>query len=256
MSTQESPPVVAGAAAGGLRRPVRAGSRPGRPRLPHGAAPAAADRDRAGLRQLQLSRDWLLLERAHVRLHRLAGRVAARRRSLVLLRSDAAGSSSSADRQRHPEPLRAARKRRGARDAGRRGVDCGGNRAGPGAAPGHRRRLPDDQVGVGEAAAPPENGGSRSRPAAPPDRPEAVAGEAARTIDRQGREPPLLRSRVGAARCTTPRCQPPGPGSSRRRPAGYRSLITYWIVSAKKPETRQKRLDALIEASEAGRRLR
>ena len=139
---------------------------------------------------------------------------------VVLLRSDAAGSSSSAGRQRHPEPLRAARKRRGARDAGRRGVDCGGNRAGPGAAPGHRRRLPDDQVGIGEAAAPPENGGSRTRTAAPPDRPEAVAGEAARTIGRQGGEPPLLRSRVGAARCTTPRCQPPGPGSSRRSRPG------------------------------------
>jgi uncharacterized protein YdeI (YjbR/CyaY-like superfamily) len=40
------------------------------------------------------------------------------------------------------------------------------------------------------------------------------------------------------------------------QPAGYRQLITYWIVSAKRPETRQKRLDALIEGSEAGRRLR
>jgi uncharacterized protein YdeI (YjbR/CyaY-like superfamily) len=39
------------------------------------------------------------------------------------------------------------------------------------------------------------------------------------------------------------------------QPAGYRQVITYWIVSGKKAETRQKRLDALIEASAAGRRV-
>ncbi len=38
----------------------------------------------------------------------------------------------------------------------------------------------------------------------------------------------------------------------QRRPQSYRRTITYWIVSAKKPETRARRLDAMIEASAAG----
>ena len=38
-----------------------------------------------------------------------------------------------------------------------------------------------------------------------------------------------------------------------KRPAGYRQTATYWIVTAKKPETRARRLAALIEDSAAGR---
>jgi len=38
-----------------------------------------------------------------------------------------------------------------------------------------------------------------------------------------------------------------------KRPASYRTGATYWVVSAKKPETRARRLDALIEDSAAGR---
>jgi uncharacterized protein YdeI (YjbR/CyaY-like superfamily) len=38
-------------------------------------------------------------------------------------------------------------------------------------------------------------------------------------------------------------------------PAGYRKTATWWVVSAKKPETRERRLDQLIEDSAAGRRL-
>jgi uncharacterized protein YdeI (YjbR/CyaY-like superfamily) len=37
-----------------------------------------------------------------------------------------------------------------------------------------------------------------------------------------------------------------------RRPPSYKRAITYWIVSAKRPETRARRLDALIDASAAG----
>jgi uncharacterized protein YdeI (YjbR/CyaY-like superfamily) len=37
------------------------------------------------------------------------------------------------------------------------------------------------------------------------------------------------------------------------RPPSYRTAATYWIVSAKRPETRAKRLDTLIEDSAAGR---
>jgi uncharacterized protein YdeI (YjbR/CyaY-like superfamily) len=39
------------------------------------------------------------------------------------------------------------------------------------------------------------------------------------------------------------------------QPPGYRRTATWWVVSAKREETRLKRLTALIEDSEAGRRL-
>jgi uncharacterized protein YdeI (YjbR/CyaY-like superfamily) len=39
------------------------------------------------------------------------------------------------------------------------------------------------------------------------------------------------------------------------RPASYRKSALYWITSAKRPETRAKRLAQLIEDSAAGRRL-
>lgn len=38
-------------------------------------------------------------------------------------------------------------------------------------------------------------------------------------------------------------------------PPSFKKMITWWIVSAKKPETRARRLAKLIEASAAGRRL-
>ena len=40
------------------------------------------------------------------------------------------------------------------------------------------------------------------------------------------------------------------------RPASYRTAAIYWIVSAKRPETRAKRLATLIEDSAAGRTIR
>jgi uncharacterized protein YdeI (YjbR/CyaY-like superfamily) len=39
------------------------------------------------------------------------------------------------------------------------------------------------------------------------------------------------------------------------QPAGYRRTATWWVVSAKKVETRQRRLAALIEDSVKGRRI-
>jgi uncharacterized protein YdeI (YjbR/CyaY-like superfamily) len=39
------------------------------------------------------------------------------------------------------------------------------------------------------------------------------------------------------------------------RPPGYRKTVLHWITSAKKPETRAKRLAQLIEDSAAGRRI-
>ncbi|MEA2413301.1 MAG: hypothetical protein QOC77_3862 [Thermoleophilaceae bacterium] len=40
------------------------------------------------------------------------------------------------------------------------------------------------------------------------------------------------------------------------QPRGYRRTATYWVVTAKRDETRRKRLATLIEDSAAGRRLR
>ena len=39
------------------------------------------------------------------------------------------------------------------------------------------------------------------------------------------------------------------------RPAGYRKMILFWITSAKRAETRAKRLATLIEDSAAGRKI-
>jgi uncharacterized protein YdeI (YjbR/CyaY-like superfamily) len=42
----------------------------------------------------------------------------------------------------------------------------------------------------------------------------------------------------------------------RSQPPGYRRTATYWVVTAKREETRRRRLATLIEDSAAGRRLR
>ena len=39
------------------------------------------------------------------------------------------------------------------------------------------------------------------------------------------------------------------------QPDGYRATARYWVMSAKKPETRERRLDTLIEDSANGRRV-
>jgi uncharacterized protein YdeI (YjbR/CyaY-like superfamily) len=40
-----------------------------------------------------------------------------------------------------------------------------------------------------------------------------------------------------------------------KRPPGYRRVVLHWITSAKKPETRARRLATLIEDSAAGRKI-
>jgi uncharacterized protein YdeI (YjbR/CyaY-like superfamily) len=40
------------------------------------------------------------------------------------------------------------------------------------------------------------------------------------------------------------------------QPAGYRRTASYWVISAKRPETRERRLEQLIEDSAAGRTIR
>jgi hypothetical protein len=39
------------------------------------------------------------------------------------------------------------------------------------------------------------------------------------------------------------------------QPPGYRRTACWWVMSARKPETRARRLDVLIADSAAGRRL-
>jgi uncharacterized protein YdeI (YjbR/CyaY-like superfamily) len=41
----------------------------------------------------------------------------------------------------------------------------------------------------------------------------------------------------------------------RAQPAGYRRVAAWWVISAKRPETRQKRLQRLIRQSRAQRRI-
>ena len=40
-----------------------------------------------------------------------------------------------------------------------------------------------------------------------------------------------------------------------KRPPGYRKVVLHWITSAKKPETRARRLATLIADSAAGRKI-
>ena len=40
-----------------------------------------------------------------------------------------------------------------------------------------------------------------------------------------------------------------------KRPPGYRKVVLHWVTSAKKPETRARRLATLIEDSAAGRKI-
>ncbi|HKB10599.1 MAG TPA: YdeI/OmpD-associated family protein [Vicinamibacterales bacterium] len=39
------------------------------------------------------------------------------------------------------------------------------------------------------------------------------------------------------------------------QPPGYRKVLTFWVMSAKKEETRLRRLDSLIESSAEGKRI-
>jgi uncharacterized protein YdeI (YjbR/CyaY-like superfamily) len=41
----------------------------------------------------------------------------------------------------------------------------------------------------------------------------------------------------------------------RRQPAGYRRLAAWWVISAKRPETRRKRLERLIQQSRSQHRI-
>jgi uncharacterized protein YdeI (YjbR/CyaY-like superfamily) len=40
-----------------------------------------------------------------------------------------------------------------------------------------------------------------------------------------------------------------------KRPPGYRKVVLHWVTTARKPETRQRRLATLIEDSAAGRKI-
>jgi uncharacterized protein YdeI (YjbR/CyaY-like superfamily) len=59
----------------------------------------------------------------------------------------------------------------------------------------------------------------------------------------------------GAAAGKRFRSRPKAWAFFQKQPAGYRKLATWWVISAKKEETRQQRLEKLIAQSETGRRL-
>ena len=60
---------------------------------------------------------------------------------------------------------------------------------------------------------------------------------------------------LGKAEAKQFRARPKAWEFFQNQPTGYRKLMTWWVISAKREETRQKRLDKLISESEAGRRL-
>jgi uncharacterized protein YdeI (YjbR/CyaY-like superfamily) len=60
---------------------------------------------------------------------------------------------------------------------------------------------------------------------------------------------------LGAAAEKRFRSRPKAWAFFQSQPAGYRKLATWWVISAKKEETQQKRLEKLIAQSEAGLRL-
>ncbi|MBI4913625.1 MAG: YdeI/OmpD-associated family protein [Acidobacteria bacterium] len=76
---------------------------------------------------------------------------------------------------------------------------------------------------------------------------------------------PEARRRTASYEQADPRLAPVELRGFRRRaaawafyqalPAGYRKKVTWWVLSAKKPETRARRLALLVEACAQGRRL-
>ena len=90
-------------------------------------------------------------------------------------------------------------------------------------------------------------------------RPAGEAAFARRRPERSGRL--LLRAAPrGAARrpSSRPASRPRprrGPGSQAQS-ASYRAIATWWVVSAKRPETRERRLETLIADSAAGQKIK
>jgi uncharacterized protein YdeI (YjbR/CyaY-like superfamily) len=83
------------------------------------------------------------------------------------------------------------------------------------------------------------------------------AGEAAfnlRTDDRTGVYSFERTSQLDAAAEAAMQAVPGAWEFFQRQPPGYRRTAAYWVMSAKRPETRERRLTTLAEASAAGRR--
>lgn len=84
-------------------------------------------------------------------------------------------------------------------------------------------------------------------------RPAGLAAYEARDPDKtaiyshEQAEVPLERDEMALIRANEPAWT-----DWQRRSPSYRRTVTHWIVSAKKPETRARRLEALIAASAAG----
>jgi uncharacterized protein YdeI (YjbR/CyaY-like superfamily) len=87
-----------------------------------------------------------------------------------------------------------------------------------------------------------------------------AAGEAAFAARRDDRSAVYSYERrheakLDAEQEATFRANPSAWGWFGAQSSSYRSLATFWVVSAKRPETRTRRLETLIECSAAGRRV-
>jgi uncharacterized protein YdeI (YjbR/CyaY-like superfamily) len=89
-------------------------------------------------------------------------------------------------------------------------------------------------------------------------RPAGEAAHARRAADRSGIYAYEQRNaaRLSPAMTARFKAQPEAWAFFRARPAGYRKVATWWVVSAKKEETRARRLDTLIADSAAGRTIK
>jgi uncharacterized protein YdeI (YjbR/CyaY-like superfamily) len=78
-----------------------------------------------------------------------------------------------------------------------------------------------------------------------------------RAFDRQPKSQPKLYSselnlRLAPALVTRLRAQPVAERYFRSRPRGYRRRATFWVMSARRPETRERRFGILLRASAQG----
>ena len=88
-------------------------------------------------------------------------------------------------------------------------------------------------------------------------RPAGLAALAARPADRTGTYSYERESaRLDAASERRFRGEPQAWGFFQAQPPGYRRTATWWVVSAKREETRQRRLGELIADSAAGLRIK
>ena len=88
--------------------------------------------------------------------------------------------------------------------------------------------------------------------------PAGVRAFAARTAERTGiySFEQQKKAKLAPADAKRFRADPDAWRFFQAQPAGYRNVATWWVVSAKQPATRERRLTTLIADSAAGRRIK